>query len=217
MKRRLIRCAYTAQHVATLPLRHARPCAGHPRLSSSTSEKQTWMAGTSPAMTPRVDPGSSEHALAIVGQDARRWFKARLGIGPAPAAVTPRQIPARMPRQCWGNEIETGRPEGLAPAKPSERHPAAGPQAEAADRLPGIAGAGGQMAAVESHEGGECQTVGADQSLRDQPGAERQDPKGVEEFSRGHQRSGRIACWRSGPAVPSHSASKLGTPRCFLG
>src|SRR5207237_6264367 len=30
--------------------RHARPCAGHPRLSSSR-ESKTWMAGTSPAMT----------------------------------------------------------------------------------------------------------------------------------------------------------------------
>src|SRR5580693_3025583 len=30
--------------------RHARPCAGHPRLSASAKSK-TWMAGTSPAMT----------------------------------------------------------------------------------------------------------------------------------------------------------------------
>src|SRR6185437_12171239 len=29
--------------------RHARPCAGHPRLILSVSK--TWMAGTSPAMT----------------------------------------------------------------------------------------------------------------------------------------------------------------------
>src|SRR6185312_6060221 len=32
--------------------RHARPCAGHPRLSSVTAGK-TWMAGTSPATTKR--------------------------------------------------------------------------------------------------------------------------------------------------------------------
>src|SRR5258708_34115768 len=31
-------------------LRHARPCAGHPRLNRVTARK-TWMAGTSPAMT----------------------------------------------------------------------------------------------------------------------------------------------------------------------
>jgi hypothetical protein len=30
--------------------RHARPCAGHPRLSPQQQSK-TWMAGTSPAMT----------------------------------------------------------------------------------------------------------------------------------------------------------------------
>src|SRR6202021_947044 len=30
--------------------RHARPCAGHPRLKNRSKEK-TWMAGTSPAMT----------------------------------------------------------------------------------------------------------------------------------------------------------------------
>jgi hypothetical protein len=30
--------------------RHARPCAGHPRLKSNAGSK-TWMAGTSPAMT----------------------------------------------------------------------------------------------------------------------------------------------------------------------
>ena len=31
--------------------RHARPCAGHLRLSLRAWEAQTWMAGTSPAMT----------------------------------------------------------------------------------------------------------------------------------------------------------------------
>src|SRR5689334_12872842 len=31
-------------------LRHARPCAGHPRLKTASASK-TWMAGTSPAMT----------------------------------------------------------------------------------------------------------------------------------------------------------------------
>jgi hypothetical protein len=31
-------------------IRHARPCAGHPRLAGAAARK-TWMAGTSPAMT----------------------------------------------------------------------------------------------------------------------------------------------------------------------
>ena len=33
--------------------RHARPCAGHPRLTALKSRK-TWMAGTSPAMTKKL-------------------------------------------------------------------------------------------------------------------------------------------------------------------
>jgi hypothetical protein len=32
--------------------RHARACRGHPRLPCGASVGQTWMAGTSPAMTP---------------------------------------------------------------------------------------------------------------------------------------------------------------------
>src|SRR5215471_4396430 len=32
--------------------RHARACRGHPRLSCEPSARKTWMAGTSPAMTP---------------------------------------------------------------------------------------------------------------------------------------------------------------------
>jgi len=32
--------------------RHARACRGHPRLSCGSSASKTWMAGTSPAMTP---------------------------------------------------------------------------------------------------------------------------------------------------------------------
>ena len=35
-------------------IRHARPCAGHPRLSSF-EDRKTWMAGTSPAMTVQGD------------------------------------------------------------------------------------------------------------------------------------------------------------------
>src|SRR3974390_3938403 len=37
-------------HVPPDQLRHARPCAGHPRLTGMQSLK-TWMAGTRPAMT----------------------------------------------------------------------------------------------------------------------------------------------------------------------
>jgi hypothetical protein len=38
--------------IEELKVRHARPYAGHPRLSSfSVAASKTWMAGTSPAMT----------------------------------------------------------------------------------------------------------------------------------------------------------------------
>jgi len=36
---------------------HARPCAGHPRLALSVRQRKTWVAGTSPAMTHRVNSG----------------------------------------------------------------------------------------------------------------------------------------------------------------
>src|SRR5713101_5236165 len=54
----LLRCARNDD--VRRHLRHARPCAGHPRLNSIAARK-TWMAGTSPAMTvkrvlPRVAP-----------------------------------------------------------------------------------------------------------------------------------------------------------------
>src|SRR3984893_6024909 len=47
--------------------RHARPCAGHPRLNS-TAARKTWMAGTSPAMTKR----DSEITVA---QSPASWFE----------------------------------------------------------------------------------------------------------------------------------------------
>jgi hypothetical protein len=47
--------------------RHARPCAGHPRLSSSdVTASKTWMAGTSPAMTGRrPDNALTQPAFAV--------------------------------------------------------------------------------------------------------------------------------------------------------
>ena len=43
--------ACSLRHACDEPLRrHARPCAGHPRLNDLALPK-TWMAGTSPAMT----------------------------------------------------------------------------------------------------------------------------------------------------------------------
>ncbi len=76
-------------------------------------------------------------------------------IGPAPAPIAPGQVPARMVRERRRHEIEPGGPERMAAAEPRQRHPPAGPQAEASDRLIGIAGAGRQMAAMEPDQRGE--------------------------------------------------------------
>jgi hypothetical protein len=48
--------------------RHARPCAGHPRLSFLPSK--TWMAGTSPAMT-NLGIRASRPTLGQRGYDDR--------------------------------------------------------------------------------------------------------------------------------------------------
>src|SRR5208337_3671336 len=106
--------------------------------------------------------------LALPNRYRPRRLAVQIGMRAAPPSVTPRQIPARMTRQCGGDEIEAGCPKRLASAKPRQRHPPAGPQAEAADRLIGIYGAGGQMPAFKSDEGGKGEAVGADQGLRGQ-------------------------------------------------
>src|SRR5882672_3682153 len=59
----------------------------------------------------------------------------------------------------------------MAAAEPRQRHPAARPQAEAVERFVGVAGAGRQMAAVESHQRGKRIAVGFDQGARGQPWA----------------------------------------------
>jgi len=46
-------CLFVGQLRSPAP-RHARPCAGHPRLCW---RKKAWMAGTSPAMTTVVSNG----------------------------------------------------------------------------------------------------------------------------------------------------------------
>ena len=59
--------------------RHARACRAHPRLSCEPSTRKTWMAGTSPAMTPNkwfimTGIGCSvyhEHPLRCVAEAAQ--------------------------------------------------------------------------------------------------------------------------------------------------
>src|SRR5262249_14724230 len=58
--------------------RHARPCAGHPRLGASHAE--TWMGGTSPAMTKSgksdmTDEITIERAQELIDRGAyHRWL-----------------------------------------------------------------------------------------------------------------------------------------------
>jgi hypothetical protein len=53
----------------TAQVRHARPCAGHPRLSLRRGFK-TWMAGTSPAMTSKRRVGKGAERRAHVSVNA---------------------------------------------------------------------------------------------------------------------------------------------------
>lgn len=56
----------------------------------------------------------------------------------------------------------------MAAAEPRQRHPPAGPQAEASDRLVGIAGACRQMPALEPDQRGEGVAIELDQSTREE-------------------------------------------------
>src|SRR5713101_5203030 len=66
-----LRRAGAERGMSILPRRHARPCAGHPRLYG-----ETWMAGTSPAMTDEgtiiPDASLAARAAATLGCRASR-------------------------------------------------------------------------------------------------------------------------------------------------
>ena len=56
-----------------LPARHARACPGHPRLNVLV-ERKTWMAGTSPAMTPsRIARRGRRRRARELTPPARPW------------------------------------------------------------------------------------------------------------------------------------------------
>jgi len=77
----------------------------------------------------------------------------------APASISPRQVPARTARQGLRNEVQSRRPQRMAAAEARERHPPAGPQAEARQRLVGIFRAGRQVAAMVADQRGEGVSV----------------------------------------------------------
>src|SRR5262249_23532462 len=104
--------------------------------------------------------------------DARRR---NLGdaVGAAPAAIAPRQIPARAIGQRCRHDVEPAGAKRVTAAEPRECHPAAGPQTEPADRLLGIVRAGRQMPAVEPGQRGEAVAIDLDHSPREEAGAAR--------------------------------------------
>src|SRR5262245_51360498 len=78
--------------------RHARPCAGHPRLCDSNKQK-TWMAGTSPATTVALlrliafqRDAVHQAAIAVIIVD-------RIVLG---AAIVPERDRARLPMEAAG-------------------------------------------------------------------------------------------------------------------
>src|SRR4029077_2914901 len=66
--------------------RHARPCAGHPRLSLLAGEK-SWMAGTSPAMT-ELKSRLREQPRVVLGGDRGELTGGRIAHRQAPARDT---------------------------------------------------------------------------------------------------------------------------------
>src|SRR5437588_8430489 len=68
--------------------------------------------------------------------------------------------------QRWWDEIEPRCSPRVTTAEPRQRHPPSGPQAEAADCLVGVGGAGRQVAAMEPDQRRERVTVNRDQPAR---------------------------------------------------
>jgi hypothetical protein len=83
------RAARSRRRICTV--RHAWPCAGHPRLSGASTRK-TWMAGTSPAMTNKP----------LLSTAPARTFRAEWGRGGNPdygrGAAAPRRRAQRPGR-----------------------------------------------------------------------------------------------------------------------
>jgi hypothetical protein len=111
----------------------------------------------------RSPGGGNSRSKSRVRLRLRASGSMRNRIRAAPAAITPRHIPARIAGQRARHEIETGGAERMAAGEPGRGHPATGPQAESADRLLGIFGAGRQVPAVPAEERRKRVVVGFDQ------------------------------------------------------
>jgi hypothetical protein len=118
-------------------------------------------------------------------------------IGPAPASEAPRHIPPCLLRQRVGHEIEPVGAPRMAAQQSRQSHPAAGPQAEALDRLVSIVRAGRQVPAIETNKRRERVAIDFDQA----PAGEARSA--AAEVGDGRQfilpRSSRRSCRRAWP------------------
>ncbi len=87
-----------------------------------------------------------------------------LVVPPRPPPETPRRVPMCAGRRFIRYAVDAGRAPWLAARQPRERHPAAGPQPVAVERLVGIFRAGRQVAAVEADQRRERVAIGFDQA-----------------------------------------------------
>ncbi len=85
-------------------------------------------------------------------------------VPPRPPPETPRRVPMCAGRRFIRYAVDAGRAPWLAARQPRERHPAAGPQPVAVERLVGIFRAGRQVAAVEADQRRERVAIGFDQA-----------------------------------------------------
>jgi hypothetical protein len=83
--------------------RHARPCAGHPRLDF-TEARKTWMAGSSPAMTKRAT------ALRIV---SKRLSTVVPATEPGPISAAGERPAFASPRPTDSNLVMLGLVPGI--------------------------------------------------------------------------------------------------------
>jgi hypothetical protein len=84
-------------------------------------------------------------------------------IDAAPAAETPRRVPARAPRRCRRHAVDARRAPGLAAQQARQRHPASTPETKPLDCLIAINRTGRQMPTVIANQRRQRVTVNPDQ------------------------------------------------------
>lgn len=87
-------------------------------------------------------------------------------VGAAPAGIAPRQVPACRRRKFPRHEVEAGSSPGVASQQTRESHPAARPQAEAADGFARIVRAGWQMPTFRTDQRRNAVAIDRNQAAR---------------------------------------------------